>query len=127
MIEQKADYIYTMLNAGRTGAIEACREKGVKQLGNVRDWVAAMPDVFVGSAVADSSIAFFDAVRDYARGSFKPGTIQRIGLGDPQAVRLVLADGVAPDIKARIAAWREDIIAGRIKLPENYSGPEFTA
>jgi len=38
MIDARADIIFTMLNAGRTGAIEACRERGVKQIGNVRDW-----------------------------------------------------------------------------------------
>ena len=127
MIDAKADYIYTMLNAGRGGAIEACRERGIKQLGNVRDWVAAMPDVFAGSAVADSGIAFFDAVRDYARSSYQPGVIRRIGLADPEAVRLVLADSVPAAVKARIDAYRADIIAGRIKLPETYTGPEFQA
>jgi basic membrane protein A len=127
MIDAKVDHIYTMLNAGRTGAIEACRERGIKQLGNVRDWVAAMPDVFIGSAVADSGIAFFDAVRDYARGSYKPGVIQRIGLSDPEAVRLVLAASVPTEVKTRIEAYRADIIAGRIKLPETYAGPEFSA
>jgi basic membrane protein A len=127
MFDQKADILYTMLNAGRGGAIEACRERGVPQIGNVRDWVAAMPDVFIGSAVADSSIAFFDAVRDFAQGSFKPGTVQRIGLANPDAVRLVLGAQVAPEVKARIAAWSAQIVAGSIHLPDTYSGPEFQA
>jgi len=127
MIDAKADYLYTMLNAGRLGAIEACRERGIKQLGNVRDWVAAMPDVFAGSAVADSGIAFFDAVQDFARGQFKPGVIRRIGLASPEAVRLVLADLVPAAVKTRIDTYRDGIIAGRIKLPETYTGPEFQA
>jgi basic membrane protein A len=38
-IANGADCIFTMLNAGRLGAIEACREKGVRQIGNVVDWV----------------------------------------------------------------------------------------
>ena len=64
MIDARADIIFTMLNAGRTGAIEACRERGVKQIGNVRDWVAAMPTVFIASAVADSGVAVLRAVED---------------------------------------------------------------
>jgi hypothetical protein len=34
-IEAGADFIFTMLNAGRAGVIDALREAGVKQIGNV--------------------------------------------------------------------------------------------
>ena len=30
------------------------RERGVKQIGNARDWVESTPDVFVGSAISDA-------------------------------------------------------------------------
>ena len=126
-IDARADLIYTMLNAGRSGAIDACRERGVKQIGNVRDWVAVMPDVFIGSAIADSGIALFNAVRDVAAGRFKPGVIERIGLANPEAVRLTLGADVAPSIRARIDAYAADIIAGRIRIPESYDGAEFQA
>ena len=127
MIDQRADILYTMLNAGRNGAIEACRERGAKQIGNVRDWVAAMPDVFIGSAVADSGMAFFNAVRDVADGSFKPGTVVRIGIAQPDAVRLTLGAAVPAAVRARIDAYAADIAAGRIRIPESYGGPEFQA
>jgi basic membrane protein A len=39
-VDAGADIIFTMLNAGRSGAIDACRERGIRQIGNVRDWVA---------------------------------------------------------------------------------------
>ena len=83
-----------MLNAGRAGAIEACRERGVKQIGNVRDWVAAMPDVFVASAAADGGVAVVQAVRDLYDGVWSGDRVKRIGMRNPEAVRLVLPLGV---------------------------------
>lgn len=125
-IDAGADIIYTMLNAGRTGAIEACRERGVKQIGNVRDWVAAMPDVFVASAVADVGAALFQAGRDLHDNLWKGELVRRIGVSDPQAVRLALADNVPADVKARMDVLRKEMATGRIRIPTDYAGPEFT-
>ena len=120
-----ADIIFTMLNAGRAGAIEACRERGVKQIGNVRDWVAAMPDVFVASAVADGGVAVVQAVRDLYDSVWSGDRVKRIGMRNPEAVRLVLAPGVPEPVKARIAQLTQEMVAGTIKIPDEYSGPEF--
>jgi basic membrane protein A len=125
-IDAGADILFTMLNAGRTGAIEACRARGVRQIGNVRDWVAVMPDVFVGSAVADPGVAVFAAGRDLSDNLLKGDIVKRFGLGNSQAVRLVLADTVAENVKARVAALTADLATGRVALPETYTGPEFT-
>jgi basic membrane protein A len=121
----KVDIIFTMLNAGRTGAIEACRARGVRQIGNVIDWTKVASDVFVGSAVADSGLGLFKAVADAAAGRFVAGRVRRIGLEDPQAVRLALADGIDPAIARRIAGLSADIVAGRIAVATAYDGPEF--
>jgi basic membrane protein A len=120
-----ADLVFTMLNAGRTGAIEACRERGVKQIGNVRDWVAAMPDVFVASAVADGGVAVVQAARDLYDSMWSGDRIRRIGLHNPDAVRLVLAPGVPEPVKTRIAALTQEMVAGSIRIPDEYAGPEF--
>jgi basic membrane protein A len=120
-----ADVIFTMLNAGRTGAIEACREKGVRQIGNVVDWVAIDPAVFIGSATADVGMGVVEAVRDLRAGTFPSGSVRRIGLSTPGAVGLALASDVASPVKARIAAVTADIASGRVAIPEAYDGPEF--
>lgn len=125
MIAAGADVIFTMLNAGRSGAIDACREQGARQIGNVRDWVASNPDVFIGSAVADSGLAVFNAMRDLADGSFKPGVFRHIGLEQPEAVRLVMAVGVPHAVQARIAALAADIVAGKLVVPVEWKGEEF--
>jgi basic membrane protein A len=125
MIDGGADIIFTMLNAGRTGAIEACRERGVKQIGNVRDWVAAMPDVFIASAVADSGMALLRAVEDLVRGVIRSDAIEKIGLKYPDAVRLTMASTVSADIRRRVDALADQIKAGAVIVPTTWNGAEF--
>ena len=124
--EAGADIIFTMLNAGRTGAIDAMREAGVKQIGNVRDWYPDHPDVFVASAIANVSMPALIAARDLAEGRWEPGRIVEIGLEDPEAVSLVLAPEVPTDVAARIDELRDRIVAGEIEVSTEYEGPEFT-
>lgn len=125
MIGKDAQIIFTMLNAGRNGAIEACRELGARQIGNVGDWVSIAPDVFIGSAVADSGRALFDAVSDFAAGRFASGEVKHLGLETPDAVRLVMSPTVSAAIRSRIEAAGQAIVAGSLKVPVEWSGPEF--
>lgn len=124
-IEAGADIVFTMLNAGRTGAIEAMREAGVHQIGNVRDWYPDHPDVFIASAVADVSIPGLQAARDLARGKWEAGTVRQIGLEDPEAVSLALAPEVPQDVRARVAALSAAIVADEIEVRTDYAGEEF--
>lgn len=126
-IDAGADIIFTMLNAGRVGAIEACRERGVFQIGNVRDWVSVDPEVFIASAIANVSIPGFLAAKDLAEGSFTPGTVRQIGLEVPEAVSLTLANSVDSGIQSEIETLAARIIAGEIAVSTEYSGPEFEA
>lgn len=124
-IASGADVIFTMLNAGRNGVTEACREKGTRQIGNVIDWVQVDARVFVASAIADVGIGVFEAVRDLRQQSFPAGTIKKVGLVNPQAVRLTMAQDVPAEVRSRIAKVSADIASGLIKMTEAYEGPEF--
>ena len=124
-IDAGADVIFTMLNAGRAGAIAACRDKGAKQIGNVVDWVATSPDVFIGSAIADVSIAVFDAVRDFDGGTFESGKVRQIGLAQAEAVRLSMAPGVSQAARDKVAKVAAEILSGALVVPDTYDGPEF--
>ena len=119
-----ADVIFTMLNAGRDGVTEACRDKGARQIGNVVDWVKVDPKVFVASAVADVSIGVFNAVRDVQQGRFQP-VIVKVGLKDPAAVRLTMADDVPAAVRQRVEQAAAAIREGRVQVPETYDGAEF--
>ncbi|WP_052763719.1 hypothetical protein [Microvirga massiliensis] len=125
MIDAGSDAIFTMLNAGRTGAIDACRERNVPQIGNIGDWVATMPDVSIASAVADSGRALFNAAEDLVKGSFKPGMTKQIGLEQPEAVRLTVSDRIPPDVRSQISALAADIVAERIHVSTEWAGDEF--
>lgn len=125
-IKDGADIIFTMLNAGRTGAIEACKEYGTHQIGNVRDWYGVEPDVFIASAIANVSIAGFLAAQDVALNKWEAGKVVKIGLENPNAVRLALAPSVPADVVDKINVLAEKIKTGEIEVPVTYDGPEFT-
>jgi basic membrane protein A and related proteins len=125
MIDSKADIIFTMLNAGRVGAIEECRQRGVKQIGNVRDWVAVMPDVFIASAVADSGVAVLRAVEDLVRGAVATNAVAKIGLARPEAVRLTVSAALGVDIRKRIDVLAQQIKDGAVEVPTTWNGSEF--
>lgn len=120
-----ADVIFTMLNAGRTGVTEACRERGARQVGNVIDWTQADPQVFVASAMADVGIGVYRAVRDAHEGRFQPGVVHKVGLADVAAVRLAMAPDVPADVRARVERAARGIVDGTVHVPEAYDGPEF--
>ena len=124
-IDAGADLLYTMLDAGRSGAIEACRERGVKQIGNVLDWVAVMPDVFVASAVADPGFAVFQVGRDLFDNLWQGELVKRFGVRNPDAVRLAIAPSAPEAVRSRVASLTQEMAAGSIKIPEAYGGPEF--
>lgn len=121
-----ADVIFTMLNAGRNGVTEACREKGTRQIGNVVDWTQTDAKVFVASAIADVSIGVFEAVRDLQAGKFPAGMVRKVGLSNVQAVRLAMAPDVGAEVRSRVMQAAADIAAGRIVVPEAFDGAEFS-
>jgi basic membrane protein A len=125
MIAAGADIIFTMLNAGRMGAVEACREGRAQQIGNVVDWTTVVPEVFVASACADSGRALFEAIADKQNGRFKPGMLRQIGLETTEAVRLAMAPRVPADVRDKIAALAADITAGRLAVSHDWTGDEF--
>lgn len=120
-----ADIIYTMLNKGRSGTTEACRELGIKEIGNVIDWVAVDPDVFIASAWADVGIGVYDACKDLSQGQYKGGQIIKVGLQQPEAVRLIVAHDTPDSVRDRIQAYQDEILAGKITVKAEFDGVEF--
>jgi basic membrane protein A len=124
-IDAGADILYVMLEAGPDGAIQAARARGVPLIGDVRDWVAARPDAFVASAVADPGFAVFQAGRDLFDNIWEGDLVRRYGVRDPDAVRLALAAGAPETVRTRVAGLTQQLAVGSIKIPEAYGGPEF--
>ncbi len=124
-IDAGADVLYTALDAGRDGALAAARERGVKQIGDVRDWVALLPEAFVASAVADPGFAVFQAGRDLSDNIWQGELVRRFGVRSPEAVRLALAPSAPEAVRSRVATLTQEMAAGSIKIPDAYGGPEF--
>ena len=120
-----ADIVFTMLNAARCGATRACRETAIRQIGNVSDWCADDPDVFVGSALARIDLGVERAVSDM-RAGIHPDTIQLLGLAEG-AVGLAVAPDVPARIRAEITAVADLIAARKLPIDTTYDGPEFEA
>jgi basic membrane protein A len=125
-IDAGVDILYTMLNSGRRGAIDACRERGVRQIGNVRDWTLAEPDVFIASAIADTGRLVEAWVDDVMHGRLTHGELRRLGLEDPLAVSLAMAPDVPASIRAEIDSLSAQIESGLLCITDQYQGPEFT-
>lgn len=124
-INEGADIIFTMLNSGRQGVTDALKESGLHHIGNVKDYVAEQPDVFIASAVADSGMAGFLAAKKLAEGNYEPNVIEKIGLEDPDAVRLTLSSNVPQEVKDIISELSSKIQSGEIEVGISYEGPEF--
>lgn len=125
-IKAGCDVIYTMLNGGRFGVNDciAATNGKVKEIGNVIDWTQVSP-IFIGSAVADSSVAIFNAAKDFREGNFRADSISKIGLENADVVRLALADSVPKKIARKLEKLQAQLLAGKIKINTEYAGQEF--
>ena len=116
-----AEVQFQMLDAGRPGAIQACRAAGLRAIGNVRDWTAE-DEVFLASAVAENGVAVEAAITAFHGGRFED---RRIGLEAPEAVRLALARDVDAELAGRVEALRAAILDWRVMVAEAWHGEEW--
>ena len=122
-----ADLVFAMIDGGRDGITQACRESTMRQIGNVLDWVARDPQVFAASAIADSGRGIDRAIADFVTGKLQPGTLTCTGLEAPQAVRLVMTPDLQHAFGAEIEAWSRRLQSGAVVPDEAYDGPEMQA
>lgn len=124
-IKAKADVLFTMLNGARTGAVKACREAGIRQIGNASDWVEKDPNVFVASAIARIDIGVQCAIEHMVQGT-SPKRIVEFGLKDGDFVRLSLNADVPDTVAKEIDGFAAAIRSGQVHVPTQYSGKEFS-
>lgn len=120
-----ADVLFAMIDGGRTGAIRACRERGVAQIGNVFDWTAREPEVFIASAIADSGACVEMAVRDHVAGALRFGAIRQFGIAAPDIVRLAMAPRVHALAREAVARASASLLAGETVPAHTYAGAEM--
>lgn len=115
-----ADLVFAMLDGGRAGVNQACRERPIRQMGSVLDWVAREPDIFVASAVADSGRCVIEAINDFATGRLRPGTRRLFGLEDSGCVRLVLAPALRVIHGRQIGQWQDRLLEGSLAIETGF-------
>lgn len=120
-----ADIVFTMLGAGRDGAIRASRELGTQQIGDGGNWCATHPDVFLASAIADSGWGSLRAVQDFLAGELRTGRRETIGLEDPRVCGLATNSKVGAELRRRVDSLADDILNGAITIPTHWDGPEY--
>lgn len=124
-IAEGADVLFTMLNGGRQGAIDACAAAGARQIGNVLDWCALRPDVFIASAEARIDLCVTHAIENMVAGR-QPPDIRHFGLADGAYVGLRLAADVPASLAAEIEDLAHAVAAGEVFVATDYAGAEFT-
>lgn len=122
---QRARVLFAMMDGGRDGVTRACREAGIWQIGNVLDWVARDPEVYLASALADSGLCVERATADHAAGALAVGRITRFGLEAAASLRLVLGADVTAYERRELDAWSGRLASGEIEIASHYDGEEF--
>ena len=120
-----ADVLFAMIDGGRAGAIEACRARGVSQIGNVFDWTVREPEVFIASAMADSGVCIELAARDHASGALRMGVHRSFGLEMGEIERLTLAPRVGIAARTAVETARAALLRGEVTPAGEYLGAEM--
>ncbi|PTW82515.1 BMP family ABC transporter substrate-binding protein [Achromobacter mucicolens] len=122
---QRARVLFAMMDGGRDGVTRACREAGIWQIGNVLDWVARDPDVYLASALADSGLCIERAASDHCSGALAVGRVTRFGLEAEASLRLVLGTQVSAQERRALDDWSARLARGEIEIATQYKGEEF--
>jgi basic membrane protein A and related proteins len=130
-INKGADLLLHAADTSGHGVIQAAKEKGVYAFGAVSDQNILAPNTVLSSFVLDVVKAFDQAAKMVQEGNFT-GQIFRPGL---EAGKNASGDGIvymAPfhslenkvpnDIKAKFDQLEQDVLKGKIVVPEKYPG-----
>ncbi len=117
--QQGVDIIYHASGSTGLGVFEAARQTGKFAIGVDADQYQEAPGYILTSMVKGVDVAVFEATRWTKEGNFRGGVYQ-LGLKE-QGVGYVYDDNnralIPPEIRARVEQLRQDIIAGKIKVP----------
>lgn len=127
IIRQNVDVIFHVADSSGQGVIESAKENGAYALGAVQDQNSLAPGTVLSSFVLDVNKAYSQAVNATLEGSFK-GEIQKPGIEAGEGAAgdgiVYLAsfhnlDGKVPaSVKARLQELTDDLLAGKIVVPE---------
>jgi basic membrane protein A and related proteins len=129
-IDSGADFLLHVADTSGQGVIEAAKERGIYAFGAISDQNKLAPDTVLTSFVLDAEKAFDQVIKLVKTGNFsgqifKPGLESEKGASGDGIVYIApfhnLEDAVPKIAKERLEQLKEDIINGKIKIPERYS------
>jgi basic membrane protein A len=128
-INAGADFLLHVADTSGHGVIQAAKENGIYAFGAISDQNKLAPNTVLTSFVLDVEKAFDQAVRMVQYGNFsgqifKPGLETNKGASGDGIVYIApfhnLEDRVPEDAKVRLQQLKQDIINGKIIVPEKY-------
>jgi basic membrane protein A len=129
IIRQNVDVIFHVADSSGQGVIESAKENGVYALGAVQDQNSQAPDTVLTSFVLDVDKAYNQAVNSTLEGSFrgdisKPGIEAEKGAAGDGIVYLAsfhdLDSEVPTSVKSKLQQFTNDLLEGRIVVPERF-------
>ncbi|MEL7609843.1 MAG: BMP family protein [Bacillota bacterium] len=122
MIEQGVDVLYSQSGAVNAGAVEACKEAGIKAIGAIVDMSSLAPDTVLASAMLPPGNILRMIVEGYLDGSMK-GSPNVLVYGLKEGVEELrfneqLKSTIPQDVLTAIDKARQDVIDGVVVIPE---------
>lgn len=120
MYQEGADVIFHAAGGVGIGVIEAAKENDKWVVGVDRDQQDEAPDNMLVSTVKGVGDAVRQIIDEYDQGNFEAGD-KTFTLSDGDAVTIAYADNgiVSQEIKDKVEEIKQDIIDGKIEVPEN--------
>lgn len=127
MYQNGADVIFHAAGGTGIGVFEAAKENNKYVIGVDRDQKEEAPDNILVSTVKGVGRAVQLTLDDYKKGNFKGGETVSYSLKDGDALGIAYGDNdlVPEEVKDKVEDLRNQIVDGKIKVPQNEE--EFTS
>jgi basic membrane lipoprotein Med (substrate-binding protein (PBP1-ABC) superfamily) len=119
LVQQGADFLFHNADAAGLGVFQAAQASKVLAFGANKNQNAIAPDVVLASAAIDIPRAFVTIARQVKDGTFV-AQVEKLGMKDgviSLQYNAALADRIPADVKARVDAAQQQILAGTLVVP----------
>ncbi len=118
MISRGADVIFAAAGSVGLGVFDSCAESGIKAIGVDVDQHALAEGTIITSAMKRVDVAVYDSIRELVEGKFSSGTtyydVASGGVGIAPTTKYL-----EPDVLKKVKEVEEEMIAGKIVVPDN--------
>lgn len=119
LVQQGADFLFHNADAAGLGVFQAAQQRQVLAFGANKNQNGVAPEVIIASAVIDIPRGFLTVARQVKDGTFV-AQVEKLGMADGVVTleyNSALADRVPAEVRTRIDAARQAILAGSLVPP----------